>query len=349
MLPSVAQPDIRQRCYEVAQSNLEHAIGLPGSERLDVAYCLRWLDDAARLIRQKTERHLYRLKEEPEEYDHSEANFRMNWLVTVLQRDLGVRYRTDLVEASDHEFLKRSDHLFIHGIIQGQGGTCSSMPILYAAVGRRLGYPLYVVSCKRHWFVRWEGRGERLNVEATSQGFVSYCDDYYNQWPEPTDKEEVKRYGYLRNQSGEEERANFKGMRGHVFLENGRFWEAITEYIASYAECPGREVFFNPLCVAVNRWGAHLKTRIGVGFPEIVLAPSPVRHLHFPTALSGDINYYNAVESLLESPELQRKWWGPLRRDGRRPVGMPRKLLITYLDPIPGYRELGMIRYEGIE
>ena len=32
------------------------------------------------------------------------------------------------------------------------------------AVGRRLGYPLKLVTTKGHLFVRWEGAGERFNI-----------------------------------------------------------------------------------------------------------------------------------------------------------------------------------------
>ncbi len=44
--------------------------------------------------------------------------------------------------ASDSRFL------FIHGLLTGFGGTCVSMPILYLAIARRLGYPLKLVETK---------------------------------------------------------------------------------------------------------------------------------------------------------------------------------------------------------
>ena len=46
------------------------------------------------------------------------------------------------------------------------------MPILYIAIGRRLGYPLKLVHAHGHDFVRWdEPGGERFNIDATSPGF----------------------------------------------------------------------------------------------------------------------------------------------------------------------------------
>jgi hypothetical protein len=97
------------------------------------------VDDAAALVRFQTERHLYQFEQRPQDCDHSEAVFRMMWLVTVLQRDLGVHYRQETIDLDDHHFFADSANVFIHGIIQGKGGTCSSMPMLFAAVGRRLG------------------------------------------------------------------------------------------------------------------------------------------------------------------------------------------------------------------
>jgi hypothetical protein len=42
--------------------------------------------------------------------------------------------------------------------------------VLYVAIGRRLGYPLKLVECKGHLFVRWEDAKERFNIEGTSRG-----------------------------------------------------------------------------------------------------------------------------------------------------------------------------------
>jgi hypothetical protein len=55
---------------------------------------------------------------------------------------------------------------------QRRMGTCSSMPVLYVTLGRRLGYPVKLVTAKAHLFVRWEQTGERFNLSKnmTSDG-----------------------------------------------------------------------------------------------------------------------------------------------------------------------------------
>ena len=77
---------------DLAETNLNFACGLPGSETLDVAGYLRQLDTWARLVAAKTERFLPMFHRSPAEFDGSLPKFRMMALVTVLQRDLGVRY-----------------------------------------------------------------------------------------------------------------------------------------------------------------------------------------------------------------------------------------------------------------
>jgi hypothetical protein len=129
---------------DLALVNLTCASELPGAEKIDFAHCLRTLDQWAECVRQETERLISRFQEKPDEYDNSLAYFQMLVLATVLQRQCGVRYNAEKISA-DASFT--TEDTFVHGIIQGNGGTCGSLPVLYAAVGRRLGYPLKLGWC----------------------------------------------------------------------------------------------------------------------------------------------------------------------------------------------------------
>ena len=109
----------------------------------------------------------------PEEFKHSPNRFRMAALVTVLQRHLGVHYYLPFNEGDYNATDSRN--LFIHGVLNGHGGTCVTMPVLYVAIGRRLGYPLKLVEAYQHLFVRWdEAGGERFNIECTCPGFRAW-------------------------------------------------------------------------------------------------------------------------------------------------------------------------------
>ncbi len=183
---------------DIAVLNLVCAKLLPESEGVDFMGCVQRLDEWARLVRLNTEHWWPSLGSAPEMCNHSPNRFRMMALVTVLQRHLGVKYFRPFSEgdynASD------SRNLFIHGLLNGHGGTCVTMPVLYTAVGRRLGYPLKLVRTYQHLFARWdEPAGERFNIECTCFGFHACDDDHYLTKPRPIPAELLNRGIYLRS------------------------------------------------------------------------------------------------------------------------------------------------------
>jgi len=207
---------------DIAQMNLLCAEGLPGAAGLNIDKCLATLDEWATWVGHETDRHLYRFRCAPADYGHSEGYFRMLMLVTVLQQDFRVRYNPDRIGGID---FRDSRDLFIHGLLEGpHTGTCASMPVLYAAAGRRLGYPLRLVLTHGHVFVRWDspdGR-ERFNIECASRGMLSFPDEYYKTWPTPLMEGQVRKGRYLRSLGAAEELAVFVASRGHCLLDNGQ-------------------------------------------------------------------------------------------------------------------------------
>jgi hypothetical protein len=125
---------------DIALMNLLCASGLPGTEGVqqDIRAYLKQLDDWADYIRYETTRNLHRFNEHPE--DNSLAHYKAGMLLTVLQQDLDVKY--DPAAIKDQHFpYTNSRQLFTHGLIESPHiGTCASMPVLYTAIGRRLGY-----------------------------------------------------------------------------------------------------------------------------------------------------------------------------------------------------------------
>jgi hypothetical protein len=118
-------------------------------------------------------------------------------------------------------------------------GTCSSLPVLQVAVGRRLGYPLKLVTTKGHLFVRWEGAGERFNIEAAGQGVNRFTDDYYRHWPLEIGPAEEAAEGYLKSLTPPEELAVFLSIRGMCLREAGRVEEAHAAFAAAARFAPG--------------------------------------------------------------------------------------------------------------
>jgi hypothetical protein len=226
---------------DLAQTNLNLARGLPGAEGLDVPAHLRKLAAWTRLVAANTDRWLPTFHRSASEFDNSLAKFRMMALVTVLQRDLGVRYDPACQEGPYCALDPRT--LFIHGLLDGHGGTCVTMPVLYAAIGRRLGYPLHLVQAREHFFVRWEDPGgERFNIEATTLGFTPRDDEHYRHWPKPIRDEEVRQGLFLGNLSPREEMAAFLRERGQCWLDHlrtGPALEAFAEAVRLAPRLPG--------------------------------------------------------------------------------------------------------------
>jgi len=123
---------------DIGAVNLACAQGLPGADQIDVAGCLSWLDLAKTNVEQATERWFVQFHRNPQKFENSEARFRARCLITVLQRDLGVKYNVAKIP-TDVPFDTADS--FIHGVIQGPGGTCVTLAVVYVAVGWRLGYP----------------------------------------------------------------------------------------------------------------------------------------------------------------------------------------------------------------
>ena len=238
--------------YDVAALNLRCAQGLPGAEELDEGRMLGWLDQAAQTVQFETRRHWYRFNEAPSTYNNSAAYFCCYFLLQTLQEDLGVRYNPARIRDSkfqdpkcfDPDFRDSRD-LFIHGIIDGPGGTCASMPVMYVAVGRRLGYPLKLVQTRGHLFARWDdpdgkcfGFPETFNVEGAGEGIASYDDEHYKTWPEPWTEIDEAEGWYLKSMTPLEELASFLATRGDCLTDNGRLGEAVQAYAWASAIAP---------------------------------------------------------------------------------------------------------------
>jgi Transglutaminase-like superfamily len=239
---------------DLAAVNLACAAGLPGAEDLDVEGCLKMLAAWTAQVGRETARCAVQFQREPTAFENSWAYFRVLVLATVLQQDCGVRYDPTLIDRED--FFADARNLFIHGILQGRGGTCSSLPPLYVAVGRRLGYPLKLVLSNSHVFARWDdpATAERFNVECTSRGLNCHPDGHYLAWPLPTTASEAAACGWLTSLTLLQELATFLANRGHCWLDNRRFHEAVDAYAWASSLAPGLPGHEAWLDAALKRW-----------------------------------------------------------------------------------------------
>jgi hypothetical protein len=308
---------------DVAIVNLACAADLPDTAVLDVEECLRKLDCWAILTRQFTEQRLPRFFRKRENYYHSEAYFRVLAMVTVLQRDLGLRYNPEKVPS---ESVFSSADSFLHGAVLGEGGTCASIPVVYAAVGRRLGYPIKLVSARGrmsgHLFARWDEPGrERFNIEATNRGLTCPPDTYYREGEYLLSPEEEVAGGYLQSMTPCQELATFLLQRGFQLADAGindktaeafGWASALVPHLTSY-----RTTFRNRLC----DWRDKMDRGKPKHFPQVWVK---TLGRHFPPSVPAELElFYHGLQTtqeLLQDPRLEKEYWAPLRRGERLPI-----------------------------
>ncbi len=128
---------------DIALMNLICAEGLRGTENIDIERCVSTIDEWAALIRVDTQLRLPDFRRNPAKYDDSEKLFKVVNMVLYLKDKLGVNYDPGAMDNSD---FSDPEKIFVHGLLTGnRSGTCTSIPVLCVAIGRRLGYPLKLV------------------------------------------------------------------------------------------------------------------------------------------------------------------------------------------------------------
>jgi hypothetical protein len=171
-------------------------------------------------------------------------------LVEVLQVTCGIHYNPDWLYISTNKNVPHLEgyapyhdcrNIFINGLIEQRMGTCANMAALYVAVARRLGYPLYLVRSKGHFFARWDDGKERFNCEGTNRGMVEpyrRTDEHYRKWMGGVSDEEMRDGYYLRNMTPNALLAEFVFMRGDTLQVNGFGTPAIECFMESYRRAP---------------------------------------------------------------------------------------------------------------
>ncbi len=221
---------------DIGLMNLLCAQGLPGAEDMKVNDYLTTLDRWAQHVKSETTRNFHHFRENPAYYYNSEAFYKMLMMAVVVYEDFHIRYNPKWMAPqsevrSDDHFFADSRDIFIHGLVESQRmGTCSSMPVFYIALGRRLGYPLKLVTTRQHLFMRWDSPGEKFDMDATGKGLDRYDDDYYKKWPFPITEQEIQDEGYLKSLSTREELSVFLFSRGACLAENGWLGQATQSY-----------------------------------------------------------------------------------------------------------------------
>lgn len=234
---------------DIAVMNMLCAEGLPGAEDLNIPQCLDTLDGWTRIIKRYTRDCSDYYQRDPEQYHHHKGFAKLASMAIFLKRAIGIRYQPTAI--GNFDFIDSRDDM-LHGLLTRKLGTCSSLPVLCVAIGRRLGYPMYVAMGKAHVLCQWLNQdGTHLNFEVSGDnGDCSAFDDkYYHTWPRPLTEEELASGRFLRPLNAPESLALFLETRGHCLTDNRRFDEARHAYDLAHRIAPqwSRTELFLPL------------------------------------------------------------------------------------------------------
>lgn len=146
-------------------------------------------------------------------------------MIQFVQTALRVQYNMEFAEGEYNAMDSRN--LFLTGVLTGHGGTCVSLPILYAALGQRVGYPVAVAQTWEHFYCVCGDGPNSFCFEAAGNGFEKLSHEHYRNFCRPVTSREEKSHGFLRRLSHRELIAQFASERSNCLEEQFRFDEAL--------------------------------------------------------------------------------------------------------------------------
>lgn len=165
----MAMTDAELAALDPLVVNLTVARDIPGLERLDIARYAKTVDAWVAQIRAGLDATPAAERTTDPLYRHDPDLWRAGGMAVALAGPaFRIAYTKNPLNPGDPSLT------FLHGLIDTRRGTCASMPVLYMAIGHRLGWPLKAVVSKDHLWCRWddgktaEEGGKRFNLEATS-------------------------------------------------------------------------------------------------------------------------------------------------------------------------------------
>jgi transglutaminase superfamily protein len=234
--------------------NLICAYGLTGKHDIEIEAMLKTLDVWPQRVAEHTSKRIGLFHKNRERFG-SLARFRITAMIHVLTSEFNVHYNPDrITDPGDW-----SDHgdAFIHGALgPKRHGTCASLPVLFTAIGRRLGYPLYLTIMGNHCFCRWDSPEERFNIEYSHGGLNSHSDEHYKHWPQEWTPEvyeyQRKRPCWLMSLTPQQDLAYCAHTRATQLSVVNRHDEAHATQVMAYQLWPNK---------LYGVWSTHLLTK----------------------------------------------------------------------------------------
>ena len=313
---------------DVAVLNLAAAQGFPDAPTADQAEeCLRRLDHYAWTVADYTETCSSEFDRYRDHYQGSEGRFRVLKMVSMLQQVHGIRYNPAKIP---DDSIHSAGDAFIHGPLIGEGGTCASIPVVLAAVGRRLGYPIRMVSAPSHLFARWDDGEDYFNIDVTNEGLCHPPDDFYRHETRTPFGEEQERYCcYLQSQSTRHEFSNFLFQRAWHWYELNDFRQSVEALSYAIKLAPEIAVLKRDHHSRLHAWHSLLLGRMPLTFPTLRIHYPPRRYAWLSEEIEERMIFCEMAERLLDDPG-KAGWWEALRKSpSQRPRNVPTSIQLT--------------------
>jgi hypothetical protein len=129
-------------------------------------------------------------------------------------------FRSQTITRSQETALHADENnIFLAGLLRTRRGSCVSMPLVYLVIGRKLGLPVHLVTVGKHYFIRWEKPGYRMNIEPTLVEKVCMT---------PDDSVYLETEGLTRAQLRGSDLRNLTSREvvGHLFFTRAGHWAA---------------------------------------------------------------------------------------------------------------------------
>ena len=142
---------------------------------------------------------------------NSDPEYRIRALNTYLYKNKGIEF--DLSDPLGKNIYNR----LIIGPIDNKKGNCVSLPLLYAVIAQRLGYPVHFVSVPHHLFLRYVDPSlKRQNIETTSGGSYATNSSYIRKFK--ISKKSIRKGLYMRTMTNRE-------VLGELIAQNAIYWD----------------------------------------------------------------------------------------------------------------------------
>jgi hypothetical protein len=325
-------PQQREKA-DISEMNMACARGLPDACDMDQTLCDRALNGLVEFVRDFTARNRHLLETEPQTFQGSETRYKIFGLVRGLQKFQGIRYNPAKVAANA---VFTSADSFLYGLLQTRLGTCANLPVLYVAIGRRLGYPVWLAQARSdtsgHLFFRWDDGNDRLNVETTA-GVLAYPpDEHYRTGPYQRSDAAIRMGRLLISHTPEDELAGFLCERAHRWLHFGNCREAMHTFLWAKGVQPLNGFIDNSIRQVYSDWASKVHLRTPGFFPNLrcVWSEPRVFPVAVPLEVEQDVLRLGVMEHLVTDPAVERDWLGALRRQDLS-AGPPCEVVATFL------------------